>query len=221
MNPATSTDPGVDAHDDTTSELYTRQATLEHQKTPLVTIELFSGLSPGTTSAAYCGAHVDKVYVSVVDTEALHIAKTHYDIVDLGRIEHLSPQCVDAIIAGHPKDTFFYLTLSPPCVDVTRLKGADAAGADGPSSGLRTDACEKVVQAFKRRVPQRCAALMECTPMAEEHKARYEYDFGGATTYELDGIWWTPRGRCRWWWWMGPSGCSLQVHRHALRVHPL
>ena len=174
----------------------------------VVLVECFAGICPMALAFVQLFPNVVKHIMLEVAEAAIAVTQHHFPealllgdikLVQVSNLAQEIKQCPPAAIV---------LIGGPPCVDVSPLK-AERSGAFGPESGVR-EHFKSIYQGLKSTVPNKIAAVMECTPMDSSDRVAYDSVFG-SSPYELCCKWWLPITRKRWFWLNFTPSFGLEV----------
>ena len=121
-----------------------RSAELFSSSVPLVSIELFGGISVASTAALELGIEASAIYYSELADDAILVASTVCPQANnLGSITEITESALDGIMVQWP-EAHFGLCGGPPCKAVSLLKGLLRQGSLGPQSGLHRGFCKNL-----------------------------------------------------------------------------
>ena len=99
------------------------KASCEATYKSVVTIELYSGILPGARAVGILGLHIAAKYFCRVDDDSTLVAlHQHPDALDLGPVEALSSNRINALALDHPKELFIVLASPSGGDNVAQLK---------------------------------------------------------------------------------------------------
>ena len=162
-------------------------------------------------------------YFSDILPESKAVAYSHWDAVDLGPVEHIKQDAMEALVDDHPESDWI-LAAGVPCINVTHLK-ANRQGAFGEGSILR-DEFRRIYEfmaplIFAEDEEADVLGIMECTAMDLSDRPPYDAVFN-SQPYLIDNRHFAANSRPRLWWFSRephwPGGTILRPWAQDMSV---